>query len=370
MTKRLSPDLPEHGDRVSAALDAVYNWSYESELEELRALYIKGLNLQWIAQEELSWDLEIDKEAFARSFTMGGIPIQETRFWQTLPADKRWEVARRGAAFMLSNILHGEQGALMVASQLVNAVPHMDGKFYAATQTVDEARHVEVFARYIDKLDHVYPIAPSLKELLDKTLMVDGWMFKAVGMQVVVEGLALYTFRDMRETTQEPLLKQLLTYVARDEARHTAFGIKYLSSVVPQLEPHRVAELEDFAFEATRMLLDSRRGATLNDAMMTILIEAGLDPKDVAAGLSRDQDKLAAAVAKRGGRLGPVSGFVVPTLRRIGLFSDRAQGHFREMFDAMRITLPPTADGKPAINPLDRLVEVPEDLEAWATGSA
>ena len=213
----------------------------------------------------------------------------------------------------------------MVASQLVNAVPHMDGKFYAATQTMDEARHVEVFARYIEKLDHVYPIAPSLKELLDKTLSVDGWMFKAVGMQIVVEGLALYTFRDMRETTEEPLLKQLLTYVARDEARHTAFGIQYLSSVVPQLAPERVAELEDFAFEATRMLLDSRRGATLNDAMMTILIEAGLDPKDVAAGLSRDQDKLAKAVARRGGRLGPVSGFVVPTLRRIGLFSDRVQ---------------------------------------------
>jgi hypothetical protein len=368
MTKPLSADVPEHGDRVGAALDAVFNWSYDSEIEELRALYVKGLDLQWIAERELPWEQEIDREAFAASFTMGGLPIQETRFWQTLAPDKRWEVARRGAAFTLSNFLHGEQGALMVASQLVNAVPHMDGKFYAATQTLDEARHVEVFAKYIGKLDHVYPIAPSLKELLDQTLMVDGWMLKAVGMQVVVEGLALYTFRDMRETTKEPLLKQLLTYVARDEARHTAFGIKYLGNVVPSLAPERVAELEDFAFEATRMLLDSRRGATLSDGLMTILVEAGLDPQEVAVGLSRDQGKLAEAVARRGGRLGPISGFVVPTLRRIGLFSDRISGHFREMFDAMRISLPPTADGKPAINPLDRLVEVPEDLEAWATG--
>jgi rubrerythrin len=369
MKKSLSADLPERGDKVSAALDAIYNWSYDSEIDELRSLYIKGLDLQWIAQRDLPWEQGIDQVAFAQSFTLGGIPIQETQFWNDLPLDTRWQIARRGAAFMLSNFLHGEQGALMVASQLVNAVPHMDGKFYAATQTVDEARHVEVFAKYIQQLDHIYPIAPSLKELLDKTLTIEGWMFKAVGMQIVVEGLALYTFRDMRETTREPLLKQLLTYVSRDEARHTAFGIKYLGSVVPTLAPERVAELEDFAFEATRMLLDSRRGSTLNDALVQVLQEAGVDPNDLAKGLRRDEDKLAQAVARRGGRLGPVSGFVVPTLRRIGLFSERTSGHFREMFDAMHVRLPSDRPGVPGPNPLDRLVDVPEDLEAWAAGN-
>ena len=136
---------------------------------------------------------------------------------------------------MLSNFLHGEQGALMVAAQLVNAVPHMDGKFYAATQTLDEARHVEVFAAYIRKLDEVYPIAPGLKQLLDNVLAADDWKKKAVGMQVVAEGLALYSFRDMRNQTEEPLLKKLLTYVSRDEARHTGYGVKYLSAVVPTL---------------------------------------------------------------------------------------------------------------------------------------
>jgi hypothetical protein len=368
MKKPLSADVPEHGDKVSSALDAIYNWNYDSEVEELRSLYVKGLDLQWIAQRDLPWEQGIDQVAFAQSFSLGGIPIQETQFWSDLAPDTRWQIARRGAAFVLSNFLHGEQGALMVASQLVNAVPHMDGKFYAATQTLDEARHVEVFAAYIEQLDHIYPIAPSLKELLDKTLTVEGWMFKAVGMQIVVEGLALYTFRDMRETTREPLLKQLLTYVSRDEARHTAFGIKYLGSVVPTLAPERVAELEDFAFEATRMLLDSRRGATLNDALLQVLKDAGVDPADLAKGMQRDADKLAQAVARRGGRLGPVSGFVVPTLRRIGLFSERISDHFREMFDAMHISLPSDRPGAPGPNPLDRIVDVPEDLEAWAAG--
>ena len=113
----------------------------------------------------------------------------------------------------------------MVAAQLVNAVPHTDAKFYAATQTMDEARHVEVFARYIEKLDEIRPIAPSLKGILDQTLQTGDWMKKLVGMQIVVEGLALYAFREMRNLTEEPLLKDLLTYVARDEARHHAYGV-------------------------------------------------------------------------------------------------------------------------------------------------
>jgi len=351
---------------LKAALDAVYCDSYAGELDELRTLYAKGLELQWIAARDLPWEQGIDREAFARSFTVAGIPLQETGIWGSLRADTRWDIARRGAAFMLSNFLHGEQGALMVAAQLVSAVPHLDGKLYAATQTLDEARHVEVFARYIEGLDQIHPIAPALKALLDATLCAENWMRKCVGMQIVVEGLALYTLRDMRDTTEEPLLRKLLTYVARDEARHTAYGIKYLSAVLSELDEREIRELEDFGFEAARMLLDSRRGATLNDAFLQMWKDAGVDPRDLAAGLDRDRDKIAAAIARRGGRLGPVSGFVIPTLRRIGLFSPRIAAHFREMFDSMEIGSR-GKDGRRE-NPLDRLVELPEDLEAWALG--
>ncbi len=367
MTSKLPKLFPTNGDAVDAALTAVYNWNYSSDIDQLRALYARGLERQWIALRDLPWQQGIDREAFARSFTLGGVPLQETSFWGTLPADTRWEVARRGSAFMLSNFLHGEQGALMVAGQLVSAVPHMDGKFYAATQTLDEARHVEVFTAYIRELDHVHPIAPALKNLLDKTLGTDEWLFKCVGMQIVVEGLALYTFRDMRDTCAEPLLKQLLTYVSQDEARHTAFGIQYLRAVVPQLSAAEIAALEDFAFEAARMLIDSRRGATLNDAFMRMWQDSGVDPADVAKGMVADQGRIAAAIERRGGRMGPVSGFVIPTLRRIGLFSERIGGHFRQMFDEMQIGF--REQGK-LVNPIDRLVELPENLEAWVSETA
>jgi len=368
--RTLSSGAPADGHQVRVALDAVYNWNYGSELEELRTLYTKALDLQWIAMRDLPWQGGIDQAAFARSFTMGGVPVYKTSFWQTLSEQTRWEVSRRGSAFMLSNFLHGEQGALMVASQLVSAVPHTDGKFYAATQTLDEARHVEVFARYIELLDHVQPIAESLRILLDATLGKESWMHKCVGMQIVVEGLALYTFRDMRATTEEPLLKQLLTYVARDEARHTAYGIKYLGAVVPGLAPAEAAELEDFAFEATRLLLDSRRGVTLNDAFLRVWSDAGVSPADLGEGIKRDREVLRGAIEGRGGRLGPMSGFVIPTLRRVGLLSDRIHGHFREMFDANRIRLPGDREGDPGKNPMDALVELPEDLDAWVLEGA
>jgi hypothetical protein len=144
---------PVQNEGVRSAMEAVYNWNYDSEIDQLRTLYANALERQWVAMRDLDWECEIDKEAFSRTFSMGGIPVSETEFWQALPLETRWQISRRTAAFLLSNFLHGEQGALMVAAQLVSAVPHMDGKFYASTQTLDEARHVEAFAAYVRKLD-------------------------------------------------------------------------------------------------------------------------------------------------------------------------------------------------------------------------
>ncbi len=361
----MSQPLPQTAPRTEAtkaALEAVYNWNYEPEIDELRTLYANALERQWIAVRDLPWENGVDKQAFAKTFSMAGFPIQETQFWKDLPADTQWEVARRSAAFLLSNFLHGEQGALMVASQLVNAVPHMDGKFYASTQTLDEARHVEVFAKYIDGIDHVYPIMPSLKTLLDATLGHGTWLHKAVGMNIVVEGLALFTFRDMRNTTSEPLLKELLTYVSRDEARHTGFGVKYLSHVVSEIDDAQEAELEDFAFEAARLLIDSRSGTTMRQSALALWAEAGHDPEESLHAIVKERMTVKKEMGRTGGFAGPVRGFVIPTLRRIGLFSDRIAGHFMEMFEANL--------GKERAAQLDMEIAFPEDLDAWIEGGA
>ena len=213
---RVAPSPPLVPPGLATQVHAVSRWAETTFLMAILAFFgIGGVFPEDFVEDRRKTMVppgqDIDREAFSKTFSVGGIPIEQTKFWQSLPLETRWEASRRTAAFMLSNFLHGEQGALMVAAQLVNAVPHMDGKFYAATQTMDEARHVEVFAAYIDKLDEVVPIAPGLKKLLDGVLAAPDWMKKAVGMQIVTEGLALYAFRDMRNATQEPLLKNLLT---------------------------------------------------------------------------------------------------------------------------------------------------------------
>ncbi len=356
-TETQEPDL-------DTAMKVVYQWNYDPEVDELRNLYNKATEAQWVAEREIDWERPIDLEKFGAVPLGAAIPIEKTSYWKSLSAETKAEVTRKTSAFRLSNFLHGEQGALMVASQLVNAVPHTDAKFYAATQTMDEARHVEVFAKYIEKLDEIRPIAAPLKDILDETLRTDDWLKKLVGMQIVVEGLALYSFREMRNLTEEPLLKDLLTYVARDEARHHAYGVQYVSRCVPQLDDAERTELEDFALEASRTLIDSRNQATFFTEALKIWAEAGIDSEALLTSLQAERDELTKN-ARPGRRLGPISGFVIPTLRRCGLLSERVAGHFHGF---LKENLGTNLVGEDVAQFLEILPDLPEDTASWVMG--
>src|ERR1044071_4814694 len=279
---------PTQEPGYGTAMEVVFQWNYDAEVEELRNLYVKGAEAQWVGARDIDWSRDIDLVKFSTTPLGTGVPIEKTSYWKSLPQETVIELTRKTAAFRLSQFLHGEQGALLVAAQLVNAVPHTDAKFYAATQTMDEARHVEVFARYIEKLDEIQPIAPSLKGILDSTLETGDWMKKLVGMQIVVEGLALYSFREMRNMTEEPLLKDLLTYVARDESRHHAYGVQYVERCVPHLSPAQVVELEDFALDAAQTLIDNRNQQALLSSVLQLWAEVGIDAAALLSCLQKE----------------------------------------------------------------------------------
>jgi hypothetical protein len=348
---------------LATAMQVIYQWDYDPTVEELRNLYVKAAEAQWVGDKALDWSRPIDLQKFSTTPLGTGIPLEKTSYWRSLPEETTAEMVRRTAAFRLSQFLHGEQGALMVAAQLVNAVPHTDAKFYAATQTMDEARHVEVFAKYIEKLDMIRPIAPSLKGILDQTLETSDWMKKLVGMQIVVEGLALYAFREMRNLTEEPLLKDLLTYVARDESRHHAYGVLYIERCVPCLSDGARVELEDFALECARSLID-RNAQGFFTTLLQIWAEVGIDPTALFTSLHDEREELMAE-QPRGRRLGPVQGFVIPTLRRCGLLSERVATHYhgflRENFGA-RIA------GESVEEFLQHLPDLPADTARWVMG--
>jgi hypothetical protein len=353
---------PTQEPDLGTALKVIYQWSYEPELEELRRLYVKGVDLQWSAEHKLPWETPIDMSKLESTPLSSTIPFERSTFFRSLPEDKRWQLARRGAAFRLSNFLHGEQGALLVAAQLVNAVPHIDAKFYAATQTMDEARHVEVFARYIAKLDCVRPIAPALKSVLDSTLSTGNWLHKLVGMQIVVEGLALFAFRRMRQMTQEPLLKELLTYVSQDEARHHAFGVQYIAACVPQLSAQERQELEDFALEAAMKLVGNANEQGLLAALLEAVAELGIDVVEMIESVRRERDELMAGLPRLH-QLGPISGLILPTLERCGLLSERVATRYHSFL--REGILDPRIVGESVQEFMRILPDLPEDTALW-----
>ncbi len=243
----------EHVEQIieifQTPLSGSYNWSYEDCDDKIRKLYELGKKLNWNASTDVD---------FARTYPRDRSPIADglnpfdgyPPYEALSPADKV-EFAWHQQAWTLSQFLHGEQGALLVASQLVSCAPTYDAKLYAGSQTFDEARHVEVFSRYLfDKVGFMYPINPNLKALLDKVLTDERWDLKFIAMQIIIEGLALAAFRTVRMSTLDPLLGDIVDLVIRDEARHVAFGVTYLEKFVRSLTPSERQERAQFAYEA------------------------------------------------------------------------------------------------------------------------
>ena len=242
--------------------DSIFTWDYSLSRPALRKLYEKAKTGQWNGTTDLPWHLEVDVEKTVKQDQeMLGVGIDQSIFDGTPVAkwgDKEWlEFGVEGRNWQLSQFLHGEQGALICTAKIVETVPWYDAKLYASTQVMDEARHVEVFARYLDeKLGGGYQVNAHLRMLLDDIINDSRWDMTYLGMQIMVEGLALAAFGFLHQTTQEPLLKQLLRYVMSDEARHVAFGVLSLKEVYDGMTDLEMKDRQEFAFEAAVRMRD------------------------------------------------------------------------------------------------------------------
>ena len=245
--------------------DTIFTWDYERTRDALSRLYEKAKRSQWNATTDLDWSIDVDPAAVATEMQaimqagggrsiMAEIDGSPVARW----TDAEWSRFRvETLNWRLSQFLHGEQGALVCSAKIVETVPWIDAKYYASTQVFDEARHVEVFARYLhEKLGGAFPVNPELQMLIDDVLADDRWDITYMGMQVMIEGLALAAFGFMHMMTNEPLLKQLLRYVMADEARHVAFGTLSLAEYYKQLSADEIRERQEFAFEAALRMRD------------------------------------------------------------------------------------------------------------------
>jgi hypothetical protein len=310
---------------VASDIDAIFTWDYERSRPALIKLYEKAKTSQWNATTDLDWSTDVDPEKVASELGGGGTArFQALAEAENSPVrhfgEKEWrQVGVELQNSLLSQFMHGEQGALLCTARIVETVPWIDAKYYAATQVMDEARHVEVFARYLDeKLGRQYRINDNLKSILDEILGDPRWDIAYLGMQIMVEGLALAAFGMMHQITTEPLLKKLLRYVMSDEARHVAFGVLSLQEFYSQLSAAELRERQEFAFEVALRL--KRRFA--HEEMWASM---GVDPKAVYATMDRVNPPAQQAFQQL------LFSKIVPNCKKLGLL-DAADGWLRERF--------------------------------------
>jgi hypothetical protein len=247
---------PRGTEPLQVAHQLTYTWDYATKRVDLRALYEKSKDLMWNARTDLPWDTEVDPEGENTPDTFQ--PIYHTPIWKKLDPVKEIRPLRRHmASYLLSNFLHGEQGALLATSQILAAAPTPDAKFYAAAQVFDEARHVEAYDRYLrEKMELIYPPSPHLKKLLDIILQDARWDFKYLGMQIMLEGVALGAFGVIHQTSNEPLIKLITERIMADESRHVAFGVVSLKDTYKEMDPKELRDREDFILESSQLLRD------------------------------------------------------------------------------------------------------------------
>jgi len=336
--------------RVPDNCPAEFTWDYDKGAKpQLDKLYEKAKKAQWNGQTDLDWSIEVDQEKVVAE---NAIANAEQAQWEAADlsgtvlekwGDKEWlQFGMENQNWMLSQFMHGEQGALLCTAKIVETVPWIDAKYYAATQVVDEARHVEVFSKYLDtKLSGHYPMNGHLGLLLDDIVSDSRWDMTYLGMQIMVEGLALAAFGFIHATTTEPLLKQLLRYVMADEARHVAFGVLSLQEYYKELNAAELRERQEFAFEAAIRMKDRL-------IMQEVWERLEVPRADVIRVLSQapERDEFQILLFSK----------IVPNLRKLGLL-DAADGWLREKFTEMGAIA------------FEHLTDSTEDEDAFADGS-
>jgi len=311
-------------EEIITQVKTLWKFDYEPKIKALRDLYEVAKKQQWNAATDIPWELEIDPGGDILDPSQDA--FRELDVIKALPEDTQTKLSVCNAAWILSQFLHGEQGALLCCGQLVEAVPDIDGKLYAATQVVDEARHVEVFHRYIERLHRVYPIDPTLQAVLNQILEADLWQMKCVGMQVIVEGLAMGSFRIMKEGSRDQLLKEIVTLTADDEARHISYGLIYMKDELPRMKDEDRNRVEDFAIAAVDAISGRREGTGFT-SQLSIIEDAGIDAATILPEIvAKFQDPEFIA-----SQPDPIRDHVLPQLQRIGLITDRTAQQYRDL---------------------------------------
>ncbi len=302
--------------KFDGATEICFNWEYDDGSDALLELYDKGKKQQWDASTRLDWSLELNPDN-PMELKDEALSIHDTDTWRKMSEKERSWLRRELQANSISQFMHGEQGALIATAKIVGTVPDMNAKFYAATQVMDEARHVEAYKRLLhEKFRLAYPINKALKALLEQTLSDRRWDMTYLGMQVLIEGLALAAFQSIRDKAGNTLASAVNAYVMQDEARHVSFGRLALRDYYPQLSEAERDQREEFAVEALYFMRDRFNQSEVWERL-------GL-PAETLNEIHYNSKQMNSFRGRLFSR-------VVPTVKDIGLWGPRIRKAFAEM---------------------------------------
>ena len=237
---------PSDGSRViRTENDSIYLRYHDVEALDLHRLYENAKRDQWHATTDIDWEQPVNlDEGFVADEL---IDIYSSLFWNKMNSKEKAEMNRLFSAWRLSQLFHGEHGAVLVCGQLANVLPDADTKFFMATQVMDEARHNEFFQRYLtERVGQTYDQSDTGRELFDFILADPRWYIKTIGLQLIGETFAVALFKMLADTAKDQLLREGCKLILRDEARHMGFGMLSLPEQVAQMRAQEVAELEEF----------------------------------------------------------------------------------------------------------------------------
>jgi len=313
-------------DRIPSSFDTVWQRSYSCDAPDMRSLYEKAKRDQWNASRDIDWSLDVNPDVgiFADELIDG----HGTEALAKLDAKTFAKLNVEFSCWRISQLLHGEEGAMLACSQLVDMVPGNDAKFFQSTQVVDEARHTEVLSRYLlDKCGgRIYPVSPNLKTLFDHILGHGKWFVKTVGLQLLAETFAVALFRLLGESAKDPLLSQICKRILSDESRHMGFSILSLPDEIRSLSPGDLREVEEFTRDAIRLVLG---GQFPKEAYETV----GMNASEI------EQVKKVRKQAAMGGDhvyfrklfRREMHQTVVSNMQKVGLLNERTSGFLRDM---------------------------------------
>jgi hypothetical protein len=304
---------------VDMRMPATFVWDYDARRPRLNRLYEKSKVSQWNASTDVDWDIEVDPGAMPTDERFQGIDWgQDDPLFAVIgdAPDTVHEVVAQNHGWLVSQFMHGEQGALLATAKICAGATSIDDKYYAAAQVADEARHVEAYQRYLDKIGITYPCSTSLHELLTDVMGHRHVDMTFLGMQILVEGVALAAFSLGGALLANPLIGHITELVRRDEARHVAFGVLSLQGVYDDMDPVDLAEREEFVLEAC---------ALMRDRFMPVQVweHFGIDTDDASTRFADSADMQAFRSL--------MFSKVVPNLRKLGLLTPRVREGFEQL---------------------------------------